>query len=176
MILATGPTGSGKTTTIYSFINALNTSDKNILTIEDPIEYEIQGIIQGQVDTKAGVTFSNALRSILRQDPDIVYIGEIRDFETAEIAMRAALTGHLVLSTLHTNDAIGAIMRLSDIGVETSLIESILSCSFAQRLVRKICPRCITKFQPDEGLLKSLRIPLGTEFYKAKVSPKLHNV
>jgi type IV pilus assembly protein PilB len=168
IILATGPTGSGKTTTIYSFINALNKEDKNIMTIEDPIEYEIDGIVQSNIDPKAGVTFANAIRSILRQDPDIIYVGEIRDIETAEIAVRAALTGHLVLSTLHTNDAVGAITRLIDIGVETGLIGSVLNCSFAQRLVRKICPRCKEEYQPDESLLKSLELSLDTKFFKGE--------
>ncbi len=168
IILATGPTGSGKTTTIYSFINSLNMEDKNIMTIEDPIEYEIKGIVQSNVDLKAGVTFSNALKSILRQDPDIVYVGEIRDFETAEIAIRSALTGHLVLSTLHTNDAVGAITRLIDIGVEAGLIGSVLNCSFAQRLVRRICPRCKKEYHPDERLLKGLGLSLDTTFFKGK--------
>lgn len=168
IILATGPTGSGKTTTIYSFINALNKVDKNIMTIEDPIEYEIEGIVQSNVNLKAGVTFTNSLRSILRQDPDIIYIGEIRDLETAEIAVRAALTGHLVLSTLHTNDAVGAITRLSDIGVETGLIGSVLSCAFAQRLVRMVCPRCKKEYHPDVRLLKRLGLPLDTRFFKGE--------
>ena len=168
IMLATGPTGSGKTTTICSTINAIDTVDKNVMTIEDPIEYEIEGIVQSQVDLKAGVTFANALRSILRQDPDIIYVGEIRDLETAEIAVRAALTGHLVISTLHTNDAVGAIARLSDIGVETGLIESVLNCSFAQRLVRRICQRCRKEYQPDESLLKSLGLPLDTKFFKGE--------
>jgi len=168
IILSTGPTGSGKTTTIYSTINALNTTEKNIMTIEDPIEYEIEGIVQSNVDLKAGVTFTNSLRSILRQDPDIIYVGEIRDLETAEIAVRASLTGHLVLSTLHTNDAVGAITRLSDIGVETGLIGSVLNCAFAQRLVRMVCPRCKKEYHPDERLLKSLGLPLDTKFFKGE--------
>ncbi|TSA57015.1 MAG: type II secretion system protein GspE [Planctomycetaceae bacterium] len=168
IILATGPTGSGKTTTIYSAVGELNKEDKNVMTIEDPIEYEIEGIVQGQVDHQAGIIFPSALRSILRQDPDIIYVGEIRDFETAEIVVRAALTGHLVLSTLHTNDAIGTIMRLRDIGIESGLMEAVLRCSFAQRLVRKICPRCIKEYQPDESLLVNLGLPSGTRFYKGK--------
>ncbi len=166
MILATGPTGSGKTTTIYSAISNLHQADKNIMTIEDPIEYEIGGLIQGQVDPGIGVTFATALRSILRQDPDIIYVGEVRDLETAEIAVRSALTGHLVLSTLHTNDAIGAITRLRDMGIESSLIASVLNCSFAQRLIRKICPRCKRQYKPDKNLLKELSLPLGTNFYE----------
>jgi len=168
IILATGPTGSGKTTTIYSFINSFNKEDKNIMTIEDPIEYEIEDIIQSNVDPKTGVTFANALKSILRQDPDIIYVGEIRDLETAEIAVRSALTGHLVLSTLHTNDAVGAITRLIDIGVETGLIGSVLNCAFAQRLVRRICPRCKKEYRPDERLLKNLGLSLDTTFFKGE--------
>jgi len=168
IILATGPTGSGKTTTIYSAINALSIADKNVMTIEDPIEYEIRGVVQSQVNIQAGITFANALRSILRQDPDIIYVGEIRDRETAEIAVHSALTGHLVLSTLHTNDAVGAIMRLCDIGIEPVLLESVFNCSFAQRLVRKICPKCKKEYQPDESLLKRLGFSLSTKFYKGE--------
>ena len=166
IILATGPTGSGKTTTIYSFIDTLNKGAENIMTIEDPIEYEIQGIVQTHVDRKAGVGFAEAIRSMLRQDPDIIYVGEIRDPETAEAAVRAALTGHLVLSTLHTNDAVGAVTRLREIGIETGLIGSVLNCSFAQRLVRKICPRCKTEYPPDEKLLGKLGLPSDSKFYK----------
>lgn len=168
IILATGPTGSGKTTTIYSAINALNIADKNIMTIEDPIEYEIGGVVQSQVNIQAGITFANALRSILRQDPDIIYVGEIRDHETAEIAVHAALTGHLVLSTLHTNNAVGAIMRLCDIGIEPILVESVFDCSFAQRLIRRTCPKCKKEYQPDESLLKRLGFSLSTKFYKGE--------
>jgi type II secretory ATPase GspE/PulE/Tfp pilus assembly ATPase PilB-like protein len=168
IIMSTGPTGSGKTTTIYSFINTLNKKNKNIITIEDPIEYEIEGIVQSSVDPKAGLTFANAFRAILRQDPDIIYVGEIRDSETARIAMRAALTGHLVISTLHTNDSVGALIRLSDMGIETPLIASALQCSFSQRLARRICPRCKKKYQPDGYLLKSLGFPPDTVFYKGE--------
>ncbi len=165
IILITGPTGSGKTTTIYSAISALHKADKNIMTVEDPIEYEIEGLIQGQVDPAIGVTFAASLRSILRQDPDIIYVGEIRDFETAEMAVRAALTGHLVLSTLHTNDAVGAITRLRDIGIETNLIESVLNCSMAQRLIRRVCQGCKRQYQPEKDLLNELNLPLDTKFY-----------
>ena len=167
IILATGPTGSGKTTTIYSAINSLDTATKNIMTVEDPIEYEIEGIVQSQVDMKAGITFSSSLKAILRQDPDIIYVGEIRDLETAEIAVRSALTGHLVVSTLHTNDAVGTIMRLRDIGVEPGLIESVLKCSFAQRLVRKLCQKCKEKYKPDESIIKMHNLSPDTFFYKA---------
>lgn len=168
IILVTGPTGCGKTTTIYSAINELSRSNKNIMTIEDPIEYEIDGIVQSQINPKAGVTFANALRSILRQDPDIIYVGEIRDLETAEIAVRAALTGHLVLSTIHTNDAVGAIVRLGDVGIEPSLIASVLNCSFAQRLVRRVCKRCVQEIQPDVSLLKRYGLPSEIKYYRGE--------
>jgi type II secretory ATPase GspE/PulE/Tfp pilus assembly ATPase PilB-like protein len=168
IILATGPTGSGKTTTIYSAISALDRKDKNVMTIEDPIEYEIEGVVQSQVNAKAGVTFANALRSILRQDPDIIYVGEIRDLETAEIAIHAALTGHLVLSTLHTNDAVGAITRLRDIGVKPGLVESALNCSLGQRLVRKICPACAAEYRPDKSVLKKLGLSADSIFSKGQ--------
>jgi len=168
IILATGPTGSGKTTTLYSAIESLTSDEKNIMTIEDPIEYELDSVVQAQVNIKVGLTFAMALRSILRQDPDIIYVGEIRDAETAEVAVRAALTGHLVFSTLHSNDAVGSITRLIDIGVAPILIESALNCSFAQRLVRNICPRCTEKYQPSEALLKRMKLPLKSQFYKGK--------
>lgn len=142
VVLVTGPTGSGKTTTLYSVLAEINSKELNIMTVEDPIEYELAGITQAQVNTKAGLTFAAALRSILRQDPDVILIGEIRDQETAEIAVQAAMTGHLVLATLHTNDAVGALTRLTDIGVEPFLISSSVEAVLAQRLVRKICPTC----------------------------------
>lgn len=168
IILATGPTGSGKTTTTYAAIAAFGTTDKNIMTIEDPIEYELPGIVQSQIDLKTGLTFANALRSILRQDPDIIYVGEIRDSETAEIAVRSALTGHLVLSTLHTNHAVGAITRLRDIGVEAGLLEAVLNCCYAERLVRKICPRCIQSYAPEDGLLGNLNLPPDARLYRGQ--------
>lgn len=143
MILSTGPTGSGKTTTIYSILKILNTREKNITTIEDPIEYRIKGINQIQLNTKTNLSFANGLRSILRQDPNIIFVGEIRDSETADIAVNAALTGHLVLSTLHTNDAATALPRLIDMKVESFLVASTVNIIIAQRLVRKICPQCI---------------------------------
>jgi type IV pilus assembly protein PilB len=142
MILVTGPTGSGKTTTLYATLNYLNSPELNILTIEDPIEYNLDGINQSQVKSDIGYTFAKALRSFLRQDPDIIMVGEIRDQETAEIAVRAALTGHLVLSTLHTNDAPSALTRLLDMGLEPFLISSSVKIIIAQRLVRKICDHC----------------------------------
>lgn len=148
MILVTGPTGSGKTTTLYSTLRELNTSEKNIITIEDPVEYRLEGINQVQVNTKTGMTFAGGLRAVLRQDPNIVMVGEIRDGETADIAIRAALTGHLVLSTLHTNDAPGAVSRLLDMGVEPFLVASSVLGIMAQRLVRIICPNCKQSYTP----------------------------
>lgn len=159
MILLTGPTGSGKTTTAYSILNMINSMDKNIVTVEDPIEYHLKIINQVQVNPKIGITFANALRHILRQDPDIVMIGEIRDKETAEIAIHAALTGHLVISTIHTNNAIGTINRLLDMGIEPYLIASAIICLVGQRLIRGICPKCKAPYQPSPSLLQELGIP-----------------
>lgn len=156
IILVTGPTGSGKTTTLYSCLNALNTPERNIITIEDPVEYRLQRIRQAQVNPKAGMTFAAGLRSILRQDPDVIMIGEIRDSETAQIAVESALTGHLVLSTLHTNDAPGAIARLVEMGVEPFLVASATLGVLAQRLVRKVCSQCKVDFYPEVDLLKEL--------------------
>ncbi|WIF94511.1 type II secretion system ATPase GspE [Caminicella sporogenes] len=146
IILVTGPTGSGKTTTLYTILRELNTTNKNIITVEDPVEYKIHGINQVSVNLKAGLTFANALRSILRQDPDIIMIGEIRDVETAKIAVRAAITGHLVLSTMHTNDTASTIVRLMDMGIEPYLVSTSLVGVVAQRLVRKICDECKEKY------------------------------
>jgi type II secretory ATPase GspE/PulE/Tfp pilus assembly ATPase PilB-like protein len=142
MILVTGPTGSGKTTTLYACLKELNTLERKIITIEDPIEYKLPGIIQIQANPKIGLTFTQALRSMLRHDPDCLMIGEIRDPETAEIAIRSALTGHLVLSTLHTNDAPSAVTRLLEMGIEPYLVSSSLGAVIAQRLVRQLCPPC----------------------------------
>ncbi len=164
IVLVTGPTGSGKTTTLYAFLNLINSKDKNIITIEDPVEYRLPLIRQTQINPKAGVTFAAGLRSILRQDPDVIMIGEIRDRETSEIAHQAALTGHLVLSTLHTNDAPEAITRLMDIGVEPYLISSSVIGVLAQRLVRTICPQCKTSYQEDPSTLSEL----GDEVLKSK--------
>ncbi|MHC4762815.1 MAG: GspE/PulE family protein, partial [Planctomycetota bacterium] len=149
MLLLTGPTGCGKTSTLYSILQLLNTPEKNIVTVEDPVEYHLKGISQIQVNQKAGVTFASALRNILRQDPDIILIGEIRDSETAEIAVSAALTGHLVLSTLHTNDAVGAISRLISLGVPPFLVASVLLGTIAQRLIRTNCPKCKQPYTPS---------------------------
>ena len=148
IILSTGPTGSGKSTTLYAMLKELNTPDVNIITVEDPVEYRMARIRQVQLNAKAGMTFASGLRSILRQDPDIIMVGEIRDAETARIAVQAALTGHLVLSTVHTNDAAGAITRLIDMGIEPFLVSSVLVVAFAQRLVRKVCPHCAERVAP----------------------------
>ena len=149
MILVTGPTGSGKTTTLYSVLQELNSPQYNIVTVEDPIEYELMGVNQVAARPDIGLDFASALRSILRQDPDIVMVGEIRDNETADIAVKAALTGHQVLSTLHTNDAAGAITRLDDMGIEPFLISSSVIMACAQRLVRRICTNCREEFVPS---------------------------
>ena len=158
MILVTGPTGSGKTTTLYSVLSELNKPEYNIVTVEDPVEYQLQGINQVAVKADVGLDFSSALRSILRQDPDIVMIGEIRDNETADIAVKAALTGHQVLSTLHTNDAAGAITRLDDMGIEPFLISSSVLLTCAQRLVRRICPNCKEEFHPEPETFDRLNL------------------
>ena len=168
MILISGPTGSGKTTTLYSILNTLNTPTKNIITVEDPVEYQLKGINQVQVNDKAGLTFANALRAILRQDPNIILIGEIRDRETAQIAIEAALTGHLVLSTIHTNDSASIPTRLIDMGIEPFLVASSLIGATAQRLVRKICPKCKEPQTPSKEVLEHLgfKVDEGVTFYK----------
>ena len=153
MILSTGPTGSGKTTSLYSILKKINKPDVNIITLEDPVEYRIEKIRQVQLNRRAGMTFASGLRSILRQDPDVIMVGEIRDAETATIAVQAALTGHRVLSTVHTNDAAGAITRLLDMGIEPFLVSSVLLVSFAQRLVRRICPNCKEPYTPPKEAL-----------------------
>jgi len=148
IILVTGPTGSGKSTTLYSALQKINTPEKNIITAEDPVEYEVPGLTQCQVNERAGMCFSAILREMLRQDPDVIMVGEVRDHETALLATEAALTGHLVLTTLHTNDSAGAVARLVEMGVEPFLVASAVSCVLAQRLVRKICPKCKTPYHP----------------------------
>ncbi|MBI4550602.1 MAG: Flp pilus assembly complex ATPase component TadA [Candidatus Omnitrophica bacterium] len=158
MILVTGPTGSGKSTTLYSVLNTLNTPDRNIMTIEDPVEYQVEGISQTQAMTEIGLTFASGLRSILRQSPDVILVGEIRDTETADIAVKAALTGHLVLSTLHTNSASGAFTRLVDMGIEPFLIASSVVLVTAQRLCRKICVKCKEPYQVPNETLERLKI------------------
>ncbi|MDP8237042.1 MAG: type II secretion system ATPase GspE [Candidatus Erginobacter occultus] len=160
IILVTGPTGSGKTTTLYAALSAVNSQEQNIITVEDPVEYQMAGIGQIQANPKIGLTFASGLRSILRQDPDVVLIGEMRDHETAEIAIQASLTGHLVFSTLHTNDASGAITRLVDMGVEAYLVSSSVVGIMAQRLVRTICPHCRESFRPEEEALKEIGLTL----------------
>ncbi len=159
MILVTGPTGSGKSTTLYSTLNIVSTADKNTITVEDPVEYRLPGISQVQTNVKAGLTFASALRSILRADPDIVLIGEIRDHETAQIAVEASLTGHLVLSTLHTNDAPSAVSRLIEMGIEPFLVGSALDCVLAQRLARRLCSRCREPYAPEPEVLAGARFP-----------------
>jgi len=153
LVLITGPTGSGKTSTLFSALRAINSPERNIITLEDPVEIQLPGLTQVQVNEKTGLTFARGLRSILRQDPDVVLVGEIRDTETAELAMRASLTGHLVLATLHTNDAMSAITRLVDMGIQPYLVASALSLVVAQRLVRTVCPECSQEYTPDPALL-----------------------
>lgn len=190
MILTTGPTGSGKTTTLYAFIKKVLTPDIKIITIEDPIEYHIEGISQTQIEPDKGYTFENGLRSIVRQDPDVILVGEIRDFETAEIAIHAALTGHLVFSTLHTNDAVGAIPRLIDLGVKPPVIAPAINMLMAQRLLRKLCIKCAKKINIKKeetqifkkilnGLSKRVKqkveISEKIQIYEAKGCEKCHN-
>ncbi|MEA2059181.1 MAG: GspE/PulE family protein [Thermodesulfobacteriota bacterium] len=175
ILLVTGPTGSGKTTTLYGALNAINTPDKKIVTVEDPVEYQLDGVNQVQVQSGIGLDFARVLRSFLRHDPDVMLIGEIRDRETAEIAVQASLTGHMVFSTIHTNDAAGAVTRLEDMGIERFMISSSLVAILAQRLVRKICPLCRTKVILSEAEIKSLadnfELPpeqLSREYYRGK--------
>ena len=174
IILVTGPTGSGKTTTLYSSLSEINSPDKNILTIEDPVEYQLEGISQMQVNPKIDLDFARGLRSYLRHDPDVIMVGEIRDLETAEMAIQASLTGHLVFSTLHTNDAAGAFTRLTDMGVEPFLVSSTVICTMAQRLVRRLCPECREAYRPNTEALSEIGITqdeidehAGGHIYKA---------
>ncbi|HWH31482.1 MAG TPA: ATPase, T2SS/T4P/T4SS family [Egibacteraceae bacterium] len=161
MILVTGPTGSGKSTTLYATLNIISKPSVNVLTVEDPVEYRLPGISQVQINPKAGLTFPTALRSILRQDPDVVLVGEMRDHETAQIGMEAALTGHLVLSTLHTNDAPSAVTRLTEMRIDPFLVASAVDCVLAQRLARRLCPQCKEPYTPTMAELESAGIPLG---------------
>ena len=172
LILVTGPTGSGKSTTLYATLNQVNEAHRNIITVEDPVEYRLPGINQVQVNPKAGLTFASALRSILRSDPDIVLVGEIRDRETAVIGVEAALTGHLVLSTLHTNDAASTPLRLTEMGVEPFLVTSSLECVVAQRLARRLCDKCKEPYQPTESELQQVGWPL--EDLEGSEWPTLH--
>jgi type II secretory ATPase GspE/PulE/Tfp pilus assembly ATPase PilB-like protein len=189
ILLTTGPTGSGKTTTLYSVLKTINTPDVKIITVEDPIEYQMEGIIQTQIDSEGGYTFAAAMRSLLRQNPNIMMIGEIRDKETAEIAIEAALTGHLVLSTIHTNSAAGAVSRFSGLGVERQMLANALECSIGQRLVRKICPFCEKeelvlddiKLAEIKNILDSIKnpdviIPSQMKFYRGKGCDKCNNI
>ncbi len=162
IVLVTGPTGSGKTTTLYACLSRINSPEKNIITIEDPIEYQLRGVGQMQVSPKIDLTFAAGLRSVLRQDPDVIMVGEIRDSETAEIAIQAALTGHLVFSTLHTNDSFGALTRLIDMGIEPFLVSSSVLAVVAQRLVRRVCPDCRERYAPTAAELKSVGMDLGS--------------
>jgi len=175
ILLVTGPTGSGKTTTLYAALSTINTPELNIITIEDPIEYQIDGIAQIQVNPKIELTFAKGLRSLVRQDPDVILVGEIRDLETAEIAIQSALTGHLVFSTLHTNDAASSITRMIDMGIEPFLASSSVIAILAQRLVRVICDHCKVAYIPDEESLQgigiSLERPEQKKIYRGKGCP-----
>jgi general secretion pathway protein E len=179
IILVTGPTGSGKTTTLYAALNTINNPDINIITIEDPVEYQIEGIGQIQVNPKIGLNFANGLRSIVRQDPDVILVGEIRDMETAEISIQSALTGHLVFSTLHTNDAASAVTRLIDMGIEPFLVSSSVMAILAQRLVRVVCDDCKETYAPHEESLESIGITpemaAGRKIYRGKGCPSCLN-
>jgi type II secretory ATPase GspE/PulE/Tfp pilus assembly ATPase PilB-like protein len=177
LVLVTGPTGSGKTTTLYSALDLLNSPERNIVTIEDPVEYQLDTVNQIQTNTSIGMTFARALRSVLRQDPDIIMIGEIRDEETARVTIQAALTGHLVLATLHTNDAPRTIVRLLDMGIEPYLLSSVLNGVVAQRLARTVCPSCVTKYYPPEDKLQEAGLinNPGKVFRKGMGCQECHN-
>jgi len=177
LVLVTGPTGSGKTTTLYSGLDLLRSPERNIVTVEDPVEYQLDMINQIQVNEAVGMGFAKALRSILRQDPDVIMIGEIRDEETARVAVQAALTGHLVLATLHTNDAPGAVARLLDMGIEPYLLSGALNGVVAQRLARTICQHCKTKYYPTADALEDACIPekTGRPFVRGTGCAKCHN-
>ncbi len=175
VILVTGPTGSGKSTTLFAVLNELNTSEKKIITIEDPVEYQLKGVNQVQVNKNTGLTFARALRSILRQDPDIIMVGEVRDIETAEIAVRSALTGHLVLSTLHTNDSASSITRLMDMGIPSYLVSSAVKGIVAQRLVRKLCDSCKEAYKPGREERELLQISSDVTLYRAQGCEKCDN-
>jgi general secretion pathway protein E len=180
IFLVTGPTGSGKTTTLYAALTRLNNREKNIITVEDPIEYQLPGVGQIQVNPKIDLTFANGLRSILRQDPDIIMVGEIRDRETAEIAVQSALTGHMVFSTLHTNNAAGALTRLVEMGIEPFLAASSIVGILAQRLVRRICPHCKEAIDPPAELLDQLgdecTLPAHPQFYQGRGCSRCMNI
>ncbi|HYG27391.1 MAG TPA: type II secretion system ATPase GspE [Caulobacteraceae bacterium] len=175
IVLVTGPTGSGKTTSLYAGLGILNDASRNILTIEDPVEYAVQGVGQTQVNTRVGMTFAAGLRAILRQDPDVVMVGEIRDPETAQVAVQASLTGHLVLSTVHTNNAVGAVTRLRDMGVEPFLLASTLRLVIAQRLVRRLCPDCRRPQPADASTARLVCVEPGAVLYRAAGCPACNN-
>jgi type IV pilus assembly protein PilB len=171
IILVTGPTGSGKSTTLYSILNELNVPERNIMTVEDPVEYQVQGLTQIAARPDIGLDFSSGLRALLRQSPDVIMVGEIRDFETADIAIKASLTGQMVLSTLHTNDAVGSITRLANMGIEPFLIASSLIMACAQRLLRKICPHCKAV---DDNISKDVLKDLGTKYPEVLKADKFY--
>jgi type IV pilus assembly protein PilB len=177
MIIVTGPTGSGKTTTLYSALSTINSVFKNIYTIEDPVEYQLPLIRQSQVNVKAGLTFASGLRSILRQDPDVILVGEMRDMETAELAIRSALTGHLVFTTLHTNNAASSLPRLIDMGVEPFLLASTIDTIISQRLIRLLCQNCREEYLPSASVIEGLgvAVPQDTKFYRAKGCKKCND-
>ena len=180
LILATGPTGSGKSTTLYSALDFIKSPEKNIVTIEDPVECQVRGIYQVQANPRIGLDFAKGFRAILRQDPDIIMVGEIRDLETAEIAIRASLTGHLVFSTLHTNDAVGTIVRLINMGIEPFLVASAVRLSIAQRLIRRICEECKEPYIPSKDLIKQLDVDdiIGENptFYRGRGCSRCNNI
>ena len=171
----TGPTGSGKTTTLYAALQQMDRQQRNIMTVEDPVEYDLPGVSQTQINLRAGMTFARGLRAILRQDPDVILIGEIRDGETAEIATQASLTGHLVLSTLHTNTAAGAITRLQDLGVDSFLLASTVRGIISQRLMRKLCPHCRKEVATDDYQSNLLNVKQGTTIYESHGCEKCNN-
>jgi type II secretory ATPase GspE/PulE/Tfp pilus assembly ATPase PilB-like protein len=179
-MIVCGPTGSGKTTTLYSLLKHVDSPEKNIITVEDPVEYQLEGINQVTVKTDVGLTFGAALRAILRQDPNIIMIGEIRDFETVDIAIKSALTGHLVLSTIHTTTACGSIVRLINMGVEPFLIDSAVVCILAQRLVRKICNNCKEEYPVSQDILDTLRVRVDKQskykFFRGKGCSRCFNL
>jgi type II secretory ATPase GspE/PulE/Tfp pilus assembly ATPase PilB-like protein len=175
VMLVTGPTGSGKSTTVYAILGEIRSGDKNIITIEDPVEYDMDKICQSQVNEKAGYTYLLGLKHILRQDPDVIMIGEIRDGETAMVAIRAALTGQLVFSTIHTNDAPGTITRLIDMNIEPFLVASATEGTVAQRLVRQICTKCKEPYDPPTKLLQELELAPGTQFFRGKGCERCRN-
>ncbi|TVM19729.1 general secretion pathway protein GspE [Oceanidesulfovibrio indonesiensis] len=172
MILATGPTGSGKTTLLYSLLHQIDHPEINIITLEDPVEHRVDTIRQVQLNRKAGMTFASGLRSILRQDPDVLMVGEIRDHETAQIAVESAMTGHRLLSTVHTNDAAGAVTRFIDMGIEPFLVASTLLCVVGQRLVRRNCKECLEEYMPDKKLVEALKLKREVKFYRGRGCPK----